>query len=319
MKIISGDIIEKAVPLSRWVDHMETAILSIEKEGFFTPDRMHVDVQENTLLIMPSVSPEGFATKLVSVFPKNAEKGKAVIQGTVLLNDGETGEAIALLNGSKLTAMRTAAIACLGVRYLSNENTESLGVIGAGFQGRHMAWMASEERNIKQIFVSDFSDENCEGFITFLKERKPEIEVVICKDAKELLSCTSLILTATSSTQPVLPNDPELLKGKCFIGVGSYKPNMREFPEALFSLVDHIWIDAEHGKQESGDLIDPVNKGWINSSQIKLINELINQPIQPANTSLYKTVGLGIFDLFAAQLVYEQCLLSGLGEDVLDF
>ena len=69
MKIISGDIIEKAVPLSRWVDHMETAILSIEKEGFFTPDRMHVDVQENTLLIMPSVSPEGFATKLVSVFP----------------------------------------------------------------------------------------------------------------------------------------------------------------------------------------------------------------------------------------------------------
>lgn len=316
MRIISGDIIEKAVPISAWVDHMEKAILSANKDGYFTPDRMHVDVQENTLLLMPSVSPEGFATKLVSVFPKNTEKSQAVIQGTVILNDGETGEAIALLNGSKLTAMRTAAIACLGIRYLSNQNTESLGLIGAGFQGRHMAWLASGERNIKKVYICDFSKENCDGFISFLNARKPEIEVTICMNAKELLSKTSLVLTATSSPQAVLPNEPKLLKGKCFIGVGSFKPNMREFPKALFTLVENIWIDAEHGKQESGDLIDPINNAWLNSSQIKLISDLINQPKQVSETSLYKTVGLGIFDLFAAQLVYENCKLADLGEDV---
>lgn len=273
-------------------------------------------MEENTLLLMPSAGPDAFATKLVSVFPQNTKKGKPIIQGTVILNDGETGEAVALLHGSKLTAMRTAAIAMMGVRYLADEKADSLGIIGAGFQGRHMAWMASEERDIKKVYVLDFSEEVIQEFIAFLKERKPDIEVVICKDARDLLSRTSLILTATSSPKPVLPNEASLLKGKCFIGVGSYKPDTREFPESLFSLVDQVWIDAEHGKQESGDLIDPVKYQWIDPSQLRLITDLIGKCKFTKGTRLYKTVGLGIFDLFAAQLVYDQCKEHDLGEDI---
>jgi len=316
MRIISAETIEKAAPLSQWLDQMEQALLSVSKPGYFTPDRMHLDMEENTLLLMPSVGPLAFATKLVSVFPQNTKKSKAIIQGSVILNDGETGEAIALLNGSKLTAMRTAAIAIMGLRYLTDEKTDSLGIIGAGFQGRHMAWMASEERPINRIYVSDFSEEVLLGFVSFIKERKPDIEVIICQDARELLSQTSLILTATSSPKPVLPNEPALLKGKCFIGVGSYKPDTREFPESLFSLVDQVWIDAEHGKQESGDLIDPVKQNWIDSSQIRLITDLIGKCKMTKGTRLYKTVGLGIFDLFAAQLVDEYCRKENLGIEI---
>lgn len=316
MRIISAENIEKVMPTSLWVDAMEKALLAAEKEEYFTPNRMHVDVQKNTLLLMPSVGPDAFATKLVSVFPENAQKQQAVIQGTVILNDGDTGEAIALLNGSKLTAMRTAAVATVGIRFLTDQSIDSLGLIGGGFQGRHIAWMACEERNINRVYLNDFSEEVFDDFKVFLNERKPHIEVVFCKDVRELVSQTSLVITASSSQEPVLPNEPELLQGKCFIGVGSYKPDMREFPESLFQLVDDIWIDAAHGKQESGDLIDPVKQNWIASSQIRLMSDLIGKCKLTKGTRLYKTVGQGIFDLFAAQLVYDYCKKENLGIDI---
>ena len=316
MRIISADIIEKAIQPTLWIDAMEEALLAAENKAYFTPNRMHVDMGENTLLLMPSAGPKSFATKLVSIFPENKKLNKAAIQGMVVLNDGKTGEGLALLNGSQLTAMRTAAIANVGVRYLSNENTNSIGIIGAGFQGKHIAWFACEERPIKQIYLVDYSEEVIKEFISFIKTKKPDIEVMVCKDAQELLSKTSLIVTATSSSQPVLPNDAELLKDKCIIGVGSYQPKMREFSNALFPLVNEIWIDAEHGKQESGDLLDPLKHQWIDSSQIKQITDLIGNYKLTNGTRLYKTVGMGIFDLFAAQLVYDQCKKHDLGEDI---
>lgn len=316
MRIISAKIIEKAMPPSLWINAMEKALLAAEDKSYFTPNRMHVDMGENTLLLMPSAGPKSFATKLVSIFPENKKLHKAAIQGMVILNDGETGEGLALLNGSQLTAMRTAAIANVGTRYLSNENTTSLGIIGAGFQGKHIAWFASEERPIEKIYLVDYSEEVIAEFIIFIKEKKPQIEVVVCRDARELLSNTSLVFTATSSSQPILPNDGEILKDKCIIGVGSYKPEMREFPGVLYPLVSEIWIDAEHGKQETGDLIYPQEHGLIDSSKIRLISNLIGKCKLTTGTRLYKTVGLATFDLFAAQLVYEKCLVENLGVEI---
>lgn len=314
MRIISAEIIEKAIAPSLWINTMEEALLAVEKEDYLNPNRMHVDVQDNTLLLMPSIGPKHFATKLISVFPENKKLKKAVIQGMVILNDAETGEALALMNGSQLTAMRTAAIAAIGVRYLTDENTtNSLGIIGAGFQGKHIAWFASEERPIEKIYIVDYSEEDIAEFISFIRDKKPKIEVMVCKDAQELLSKTSLVFTATSSKLPVLPNDAALLKDKCIIGVGSYQPEMREFPNALYPLLNEIWIDAEHGKKETGDLIYPQEHGLLDSSKIILINNLNGKCKLIKGTRVYKTVGLATFDLFAAQMVYDYCKKEKLG------
>jgi ornithine cyclodeaminase len=306
MLAITSTMIENSGPLSLWVDSMEKALLEVKSNQYFTPDRMHMEMGENTLLLMPSAGPDSFATKLVTVFPGNTKQNKAVIQGIVMLNDAKTGELKAIFNGSKITAMRTAAVANLGIRYLTEKSIDSIGIIGAGFQGRHIAWMANSERPLKTIYVFDYSEEVIKEFKDFLKERAPNINIVVCKDAQEVLSRTSTIITATASQTPVLPDHKDLLKDKCFIGVGSYKPDMQEFPHSLFQLVDHIYIDAEHGKKESGDLIEPVKQNWIDSSQIKMITEVFNQN-NTHGTRLYKTVGQGIFDLFTANLVYDNC------------
>ncbi|MFD4820490.1 hypothetical protein [Peribacillus butanolivorans] len=61
----------------------------------------------------------------------------------------------------------------------------------------------------------------------------------------------------------MLPNVGELYYYKLAISVGSYKSNMREFPEAIFRKAEHNYIDSEQGKEFSGDIIDPVENHWV--------------------------------------------------------
>ena len=84
---------------------------------------------------MPSIGKDYFATKLVSFFPLNKVIKKPSIYGTVILNDRKTGEPLAVINGSKLTAMRTAAVAAIGVRFLSPENISSIRYCRCGCPG----------------------------------------------------------------------------------------------------------------------------------------------------------------------------------------
>ena len=318
MRILSSQAIEQAAPPTLWTDIMELAMKSSVDPDYYTPNRMHVDINDNTLLLMPAVGPDMFATKLVSVFPGNIQHGKTAINGTVILNDGATGEALALLNGAKLTAMRTAAVACVGIRHLSDLLATTLGIIGGGEQGRHIAWLASHERDLERVYVYDRSPKVINEFINFMADKCPHVDVALCEDAQQVVVNSEVVVTATTSSEPVIPNLEDLIVGKCFICVGSYKPDMREIPESIFRLIDSVWIDALHGITESGDLIFPLKQQLIKPEQVKHISRLLDEPgaLGFRETRLFKTVGQGIFDLFAAKLVYERACESGLGEEV---
>lgn len=316
MHVFSSEIIGKIADPKQWISSMEDALLAERKDEFHTPKRMHVDMAANTLLLMPSVGIDYFATKLVSVFPENKSLNKAVIQGSLLLNNAKTGEPLAIMNAAKLTAMRTAAVATVGVRYLCS-NAKSVGIIGAGFQGRHLAWFAASETNCKTIYVYDNYPDSIKGFAEFVNLHCRNLEIVVCENIAKVFKNSEIIITATSSERPVIPDDVELLKGKKIIGVGSFKPNMREFSDSLFGLLNNVWIDAEHAKTESGDLVFPLRDKLIKDSQIKNVSDLIGYKIKldTKSTQLYKTVGHGIFDLFAAKIVFENAKELDLGEE----
>lgn len=318
MKIISGDVIGSIVNPHHWIDAMEVAFQVQNSSDYHTPDRMRLNINDNTLLLMPSVGPDLFSTKLVSIFPSNTSSELPVIQGTVILNDGANGETLALFNGAKLTAMRTAAVAAVGIRHLSDPMAQHLGIIGAGTQGCHIAWMATHERDLDRIYVYDPSHQKVLEFMQFMHKHNPDIEVAPCEDEQQVIINSHIVCTATTSKLPVLPNLEDLLVGKTYIGVGAYNSERQEFPEALFRLTDTLWIDAEKGKLESGDLIKPIEKEWIKEDQIKHLSLLIQDPSQLdfKETQVFKMVGHAIFDLFAAKLVYKAALANGLGTDV---
>lgn len=313
-----GDIL-KAVTPEQIVDAVESAMRLYETDEFHMPDRMHIDYNENVLLLMPCFTTGKFSTKLVSVFPGNAQKNVPVVIGTVVLNDGETGEPLALLNGTVLTAVRTGAVGAVGIRHLTPLSLKTLGIVGAGVQGFHQALFASYVRELSDIFVFDIDVQKTLSLIEKLSKQRPGIEVHQVKSVEELLQHSEAVITATTSLHPVLPDKRELLEGKHFIGVGSYRPDMREFPEVLFKLLNRVLIDTRPAAAESGDLVTPLKNGWIKEHQVSTMGKWLKtgEKIKEGETTLFKSVGMALFDLVVSDLIYQKAEEKGLGTEII--
>lgn len=305
---ITSENIYQSISLEDMLAAMETAILAHDEERAHTPQRTHINSGKNTFLMMPCFGEKYFSTKLVSVFPDNADKDIPIIYGTVILNNGHTGEPLAVLDAKAITALRTGAVGGLSVKYLVPE-IENIGVIGTGIQGLYQALFACTVRkNIKNIYLLNRSAARLLWFEREFKRYFPNINLHKAKNNTELIQQSQLIITATTSPTPLLPDDADLLKDKHFLAVGSYKPDMRELPDALFSLLNEVYVDTFHAIEESGDLAFPIEKKLLKRSQIHTLANHIRQQKKPTNTAtttLFKSVGLAVFDLFAAALVYE--------------
>jgi len=310
MNLIDSKTIGKAAPIEKWVIAMEQALKDTATGVVEVPQRMHLDRGPNTLLLMPCFGEEYFSTKLVSVFPKNYLKKEPVIYGSVVLNDGQTGKPLAVLDGSKLTAMRTAAVGAVGIKYLAPDDATRLGIIGLGIQGFHQALFACQQRSIRQVRIIDHSKEIMARFAKSFNAFYPKIEVIKCLTSKDLCLASDIIITATGSRHPVVPGNGEWWKGKTMIGIGSYKPDMKEYPDEIFRDVKQIFVDTLHAKSEAGDLVGPLRKGLIDEKDVVPVANLILQKSKAlGDTRFFKSVGMAAFDLYGAKLVYE-CIKS---------
>ena len=308
MKFFDSKAIEEITTISQWIEAMEKAMKTSFSGEYLMPKRMHLDYGNDTFLLMPCITDEYWTTKLVSFCPGNKKLGRPSIYGTVVLNDTKTGEPLAIMEGGAITAMRTAAITAVGIKNLSPVHSHSLGIIGTGTQGVSQALFACGVREINEIWVYDQNKDNLKLFTDMLNSKYPKIKIIHAADSSEVVLKSEIIISATNSQYPVFPDSKELFTGKTFVGIGSYKPDCREFPEQLFRQLDQIFVDSMDGKKESGDLITPVQYNWISDNNIHPLGSLLSGIVVPtANTTrLFKTVGSAIFDLFAAKLVYEK-------------
>ncbi len=306
MKNFNSDAIGKAAPSDKWVAAMEQAFIDTAQGVVEVPPRVHLDRGPNTLLLMPCFGSTYFSTKLVSVFPENLLKKEPMIYGSVLLNDGQTGRPLAVMDGSKLTAMRTAAVGAVGIKYLAPQEASNLGVVGLGIQGFHQALFACQQRSIRTLRIMDNSGEVMSRFSERFKAFYPKINVVPCNSAEELCNASEIVITATGSHQPVVPAHGGWWKGKTVVGIGSYKPDMREFPDSFFADLEQVFVDTPVALTETGDLLEPLNKGLISEANIFPLWDLIQEKVVlSGETRFFKSVGMAAFDLYAAKLVYE--------------
>jgi len=306
MILVDSDTIAKAAPIGEWITAMEDAFRDTARGKIDVPKRTHINHGENTLVLMPCFGENYYCTKLVSSHPRNLKKKKPVIIGTVILNDGETGEPIAAFDGSKLTAMRTAAVGSVGIKYLAPEDADTLGIIGLGIQGFHQALFACQQRPIRELRILDRNIRIASRFKERFKDYYPRVNVIPCRNAGELCEASEIVITATASKNPIVPGKERWWPGKTLIGIGSYQPEMREFPDEIFSDLSKIFVDTLHGLTEAGDLVEPVENNLIRKEQIFPISDLImNRVSAGENTRFFKSVGMAAFDLYGAKLVYE--------------
>jgi ornithine cyclodeaminase len=300
------------------MDAIEESFRIYESKNFDMPNRIHVNHGDNTLLYMPCFLDDMFGTKILTLFPQNRSKNKPVIDGLMLLNDHETGQPLGLMDGKILTALRTGAVGGVGVRHFAPKTAKTVGLVGAGVQGFYQLLFVCKSRKIEKINIFDIFPEKLRFFVDELQGLLPDVSIEISDSIESLLKESEVVITTTTSNKPVLPDAPELLKGKTFIGIGSYKPNMREYPDALFPLVEEVYIDTEFAKEESGDLKFPLGDNLLRDDQIQTVGSfLINKKEITNKTIFYKSVGMALFDVVVAKLIYNKAQENNAGQKII--
>ena len=312
MLILGREDIENLADLNEMMDQIEEAYRIFGAGDFYMPPRPVVEHDNKTLMYMPCYTKDIIGTKILSIFPDNARLGLPSIDGVVLLNDQKTGAPVAVLDGQSVTAYRTGAVGGVAIRHLSRKDCHTAGLVGAGTQGFYLALYACAARDIHTVYVYNHSDRDLSEYLDRMKKAidKPDIKVVQCKTIEELVVNSDIICTATPSEEPVLPDDSALLDGKCIVAIGSYTPQMREIPNAIWELVDHVYIELPYACEESGDLSQPLAEGRITEEQTVLMDQFLasgaDEDEITRKTTYFKSVGMGLFDVCIAQKLLEK-------------
>jgi len=293
---------------------IEKSMSVYEEKRFVMPDRISVSNGNETYLYMPCFTDEVKGTKILTIYPNNAQIDIPTIQGVVLLNDNRTGKIRCIMDGAALTALRTGAVGAAGIKHTTNENCQALGVVGTGVQGFYQCVFAAKVRDIKKINVFNRSVAKAEAFKQRLNQVLGNTEINVCDNTEKLIEASEIIITATTSFEPVLPDDGSLLVGKHFIGIGSYKPQMREYPKALFDVVERVFVDIDYAKEESGDLCKPLEEHWISEDKISTLGSIIGKEKPEYGTTLYKSVGGAIFDVYVGDYFMNKAEKNGIGQ-----
>lgn len=318
MIVLSDKEVQELLPPTELVRAIESAAGQYSTGQVVVPERLHLDWNGNSLLVMPVAGPEALGTKLVSVVPSNSSRGLPVTNGLMVLNDWQTGRPLAILNAAALTALRTGAVAALGTMYMTPAVTDTVGIIGVGAQGTWQAIFACSVRPIREVLYVSRSADRAERFRAAIQEHVPGVKVRRCANATELLARTNLIVTATTSAEPVLPDESTLLAGKHYISVGSFRPTMQELPDSIYRLAGELAIDSESARREVGDVIGPVERGVLKTTDVYFVGELITRrrTVDVHSTTVYKCVGMALYDLVAAQMAYQAAQHRGMGREI---
>jgi ornithine cyclodeaminase/alanine dehydrogenase-like protein (mu-crystallin family) len=315
MIFINDSELDQLLSTRQVISIIEQAMCYAETNHDSVPQRMHLQIQENTILVMPAVGKNFYGSKVVSVYPENPRINKPMISGYYVLNDIHSGAPVAVMSAEKLTAIRTGGIGGAAAKNLAPSDTSTLGIIGCGVQGLALARSIVSVLPVKKIFCFSRTKTSIENFLAACAQIFPDLAIEVCEQAEQVVSATEVIVTATTSPQPVFDSKKVSLKGKTFIAIGSYRPQMQELPNEVFEQSSEIIIDATSIRKETGDVLNPVKNGLVKEENVFTLGKLLlGQRKLMLNTRVFKSAGYALFDLFVAAEMYKCAAEKGLGK-----
>jgi ornithine cyclodeaminase len=243
--------------------------------------------------------------KLVNVFPGNAKLGKPTINASYVLMSGDTGEPLALMDGTALTLWRTAAASALAARHLAREDASRLVMVGAGALAPHLVRAHCAVRPIERVTLWNRS--RSRAVATAFALSTVGIEPVIAEDLEAAVRQADIVSCATMSEHPLI-RGAWLRRGAHVDLVGAFTPRMREADNAAIRRA-RVYIDARQNAKGSGEIAIPLKKKIIGMRDIQGdLYELCRGKKQGRRRSdeitLFKSTGVALEDLAAALMVW---------------
>lgn len=322
---LSRSDVQRTIGMSEAIDAVAGAYADLAAGRAIVPLRTQVPVDRHNgvSIFMPAYLEgiDGTGVKIVSVFPENPGRGLPTIMAVVILLSAETGQPLAIMEASYLTALRTGAASGVATRYLARRDSRVLAVFGAGVQARTQVEAVASERRIELALVHDVARERAEEFAREMGARFPGIRFTVAGSAADAVGKADVVVAATTSRTPVFPGEA-VKEGTHINGVGSFTPEMQEIGEDTLVRASKIVVDSrEAAGKEAGDLIVPMRRGTLAEGNIYAeMGEIVlgNRPGRERDDEItyFKSVGLAIQDVAVAALIYRRAKEKGLGTEL---
>ncbi len=313
MLFLSDDDVASVLSMAEAIDAVEKAFGEYAQGSAKMPQRSTImlDRHGGSVSLMPSYleGSDALATKIISIYPGNPERGLPTTVAWIVVNDPETGMMEAILDGTYLTAMRTGAVTGVAARYLAPEDSKVAAVIGCGVQGRTQAWAVAETRELETIKVFDLSGESMR---TFAEEMGPKlgVDVVQASSGAEAVRGADIVVTATTSSKPVI-NREWLGESVHVSAIGAFYPDYRELDTETIKEAKVVVDSREAVMEEAGDILIPISEGAITEDHIHAeLGELVlghkSGRTEGDGLTVFKSVGLAIQDSSVSSLVLKK-------------
>jgi ornithine cyclodeaminase/alanine dehydrogenase-like protein (mu-crystallin family) len=309
MRTFDAATIREAAPIDELLDAVEDAYRDVAAGRDRSPIRSRVEAPSGDLLLMPGLREGGAGTsvKVVTVVPANAERGLPTVQAVVLWLDATTGEPLAVLEGTALTAMRTGAASGVGTRLLARPDASVLAVIGAGGQADWQVRAVCAARPIREVRVYSRTPSGRDAFAARLRaDLGSAIRVTAAPSPEAAIRAADVVCCATTSSKPVF-DAAWLTQGAHVNGIGAFRLGMVELPADLFSRATLVAVDSRTAAlAEAGDLVAAIESGHFAADSLVEIGTVDRSwalKRDPEAITVFKSVGLAIQDLAAAEVV----------------
>ena len=205
------DILEMGLEMAEIIDIVEQGLGEHGRGNVENPPKPGIHAASNTFIhAMPAYFRDlGIGgLKWVSGYPDNRTRGLPQIIGTVILNDMTTGEPVCLMDGTWITAVRTAAVSAITAKYCARRDSRILGAVGAGVQGRHHLVALKEVLpRLEEVKVFDINREAAERYRDDFAPRTG-VSITICDDVETVAKGSDVIVTATQRlAKPLIRNE----------------------------------------------------------------------------------------------------------------
>lgn len=323
MLVISEEQVRGILDIEELISALEQAHVQFSTGKAVMPVRLVVPLPEvgGRITSMPAFLSEGNALgiKIISYFRDNPRHGLPPILATLSLYSAETGKLLALMDGTYLTAVRTACASAMATRVLARAETPVLGVLGAGTQARTHIRALGRVRAIQRVLVWSPSGVSA----IYVKEELEEevgCEILPQESVEAVVREADILATVTAAAEPILKAE-WLQPGAHVNAVGSHRPDARELGSDTVQRAVVVVDSRDAIDSECGDILLAMEEGAITRDHIRgEIGEVL-AGAKPGRTgdrevTLYKSVGIAVQDVAAAALVYRRALEQGIGTEV---
>ena len=319
--VLSAGQVRDLLPYGECAEVMRDALAALARGEGYQPLRTVIRPPGGAglMALMPSFlagDEPAYGLKAICIFPGNPALGKDAHQGGVLVSSASTGELLALLNGSALTEVRTAAVSAVATSLLARPDAAHLAIIGTGVQARAHALAIAASRPLAEIRLAGRQPGRADRLAAQLRERLA-VPVLAYDDAAEALAGASIVVTATSSATPVLRRE-WLAEGAHINAVGACLPTAREIDSETMAAAALFVDSRESAASESGDFLLAQADGAIGAGHIRAeIGEVLIAAAagrrDASEITLFESLGLATADLAAAAHVYRKASRLGVG------